>query len=56
MQRRNFLAGLAAGAGAAALAPSIAVAEGDGVPYSRSLYESALKEGKPFLLDFYATW
>ena len=54
MQRRTFVASLAAGAGALALT-RVSVAAGV-KPYSRSAYEQALKSGEPFLLDFYADW
>ena len=53
MNRRRFL-------GAAALPVLLQVpaaqAELTKVPFSDKVYEDALASGKPFLLDFYASW
>jgi hypothetical protein len=54
MQRRQFLG--------AAILPlmlnvnSAKAAGGGTVPYSKKVYEDALASGKPFMLDFYASW
>lgn len=53
MNRRHFLAALGA---TATLAPMRAMAGPDMTPYDPAIVEAALAEGRPVLLDFYATW
>ena len=54
MNRRRLLA-LPFGALVLAAGPR-AFATGGHVEYSRDAYEAALASGKPFMLDFFASW
>ena len=53
MHRRQFLA--VPSLALLAAAPAALAASGH-TPYSREVYEQARASGKPFLLDFYASW
>ena len=52
MERRHFLI---LGAALTA-APSLASAGASHVNYTPAAYAEALSSGKPFMLDFYASW
>ena len=54
MKRREWLKSCTALALAAGVRPG--KAELSHLPYTRDLYEESLESGKPFLLDFYASW
>jgi hypothetical protein len=40
----------------ALVAPRILAADAYAVDYARQVYEQALASGKPFMLEFFATW
>jgi hypothetical protein len=40
----------------ALVAPKIFAADAHAVDYTRQIYEQALASGKPFMLDFFASW
>lgn len=54
VSRRGFLGLMAFGAGMMALAPALAV--GPVTPYTPEALDAAKASGKPFVLDFFATW
>ncbi|MEM7250636.1 MAG: hypothetical protein AAF493_04400 [Pseudomonadota bacterium] len=54
MNRRQLLA-TSLGVAVAAALPAVTAGENH-VPYSRAAYDDALASGKPFMLDFYASW
>lgn len=54
MNRRQLLS--ASALALAVIAPKLFAAEGHAVAYSRELYDQALASGKPFMLDFFASW
>lgn len=55
MNRRQLI-GAAIALPVAASVPLAASATGVRVPFELALYEAALKDGRPFMLDFYASW
>lgn len=54
MHRRRFLGAAALPLAIAAL--PAAAADDYKVPFSDEAYQQALSSGKPFMLDFYASW
>lgn len=54
MNRRDFLSASAT----LAVLPTVSAFASDAihVEYSRAAYDAALAAGKPFMLDFYASW
>ena len=55
MNRRQLMVTSAA-LMAASVTPTFAADSVTHVTYSRAEYEKALASGKPFMLDFYASW
>ena len=56
MDRRKFLVAAAVSAGSAEVMLSSVAAADEFSDYSRTRYEENLASGKPFMLDFFASW
>ncbi len=56
MNRRHFLALTTGSIISTAISTTATADDQAHVEYSREVYEQALASGKPFLLDFYASW
>jgi phosphodiesterase/alkaline phosphatase D-like protein len=56
MERRKFLVAAAVSAGGAGVMLSSAATAREFSEYSRTRYEENLASGKPFMLDFFASW
>ena len=54
MNRRQLLS--ASALALVLVAPRIFAADAYSVAFTRQVYEQALASGKPFMLDFFATW